>query len=340
MDQKFLRQLRALLVLGRVSNLPTVWSNCLAGWWLSGGGNFWKLPFLFFGAAFLYTGGMFLNDAFDAAFDRQRRSSRPIPSGKISEGRRLEIRLVVAGAGNFVPRFFGKTSGRARDCAGGVHRDLQRRAQGRQRVAVADGLVPVLGLCDCGSGQRKRPERKFRLVRIGAGVLRRRLELCCAARKFSRQNPALAADSPGRAGFSGDADERGGKSRRRRLDFTGARFVDGALRADDFFPGRDEHQTDRFRSACGNRFCGLAGRRAAMPALVERGISNSVRRDEITPAVCAGDLKFLIAVAIVVSAVIATTAIFISAAAPSAKNLPHIHGLTALERGDRRGNDP
>ena len=30
--------LRTLLILGRVSNLPTVWSNCLAGWLLDGGG--------------------------------------------------------------------------------------------------------------------------------------------------------------------------------------------------------------------------------------------------------------------------------------------------------------
>jgi heme O synthase-like polyprenyltransferase len=84
MNPKFLQQLRTLFVLGRVSNLPTVWSNCLAGWWLSGGGNFWKLPFLLLGASALYTGGMFLNDAFDADFDRQRRASRPIPSGKIT----------------------------------------------------------------------------------------------------------------------------------------------------------------------------------------------------------------------------------------------------------------
>jgi 4-hydroxybenzoate polyprenyltransferase len=77
-------QLRTLLVLGRVSNLPTVWSNCLAGWWLGGGGNFWKLPFLLLGLSLLYTGGMFLNDAFDEDFDRQRRAERPIPTGKIS----------------------------------------------------------------------------------------------------------------------------------------------------------------------------------------------------------------------------------------------------------------
>ena len=81
----FAPQLRTLLILGRVSNLPTVWSNCLAGWWLGGGGNFWKLPFLFLGVSLLYTGGMFLNDAFDADFDRQRRPERPIPTGKISE---------------------------------------------------------------------------------------------------------------------------------------------------------------------------------------------------------------------------------------------------------------
>ena len=76
--------IRTLLVLGRVSNLPTVWSNCLAGWWLGGGGNYWKLPFLLLGVSLLYTGGMFLNDAFDEEFDRQRRAERPIPTGKIS----------------------------------------------------------------------------------------------------------------------------------------------------------------------------------------------------------------------------------------------------------------
>ncbi|HUZ08538.1 MAG TPA: UbiA family prenyltransferase [Candidatus Paceibacterota bacterium] len=82
MNQRF----RTLLVLGRVSNLPTVWSNCLAGWWLSGGGNFWKLPLLLVGVSALYTGGMFLNDAFDADFDGQRRTERPVPAGKIPVG--------------------------------------------------------------------------------------------------------------------------------------------------------------------------------------------------------------------------------------------------------------
>src|SRR5688572_33059243 len=76
---------RTLLVLGRVSNLPTVWSNCLAGWWLAGGGNLVKFPLLVFGVTLLYVGGMYLNDAFDADFDRQHRKERPIPSGAIAE---------------------------------------------------------------------------------------------------------------------------------------------------------------------------------------------------------------------------------------------------------------
>jgi hypothetical protein len=78
--------LRTLLVLGRASNLPTVWSNCLAGWLLGDGGPLSGLFLLLLGATCLYTGGMFLNDAFDVEFDRQHRPERPIPSGMISRG--------------------------------------------------------------------------------------------------------------------------------------------------------------------------------------------------------------------------------------------------------------
>lgn len=75
---------RTLLTLGRVSNLPTVWSNCLAGWLLSGGGSREEFWWLTLGATLLYTGGMFLNDAFDAEFDRRHRTERPISSGSIT----------------------------------------------------------------------------------------------------------------------------------------------------------------------------------------------------------------------------------------------------------------
>jgi 4-hydroxybenzoate polyprenyltransferase len=76
--------LRTLLILGRVSNLPTVWSNCLAGWLLAGGGTWSRFAVLSSGASLLYLGGMFLNDACDVRFDTAHRQERPIPSGAIS----------------------------------------------------------------------------------------------------------------------------------------------------------------------------------------------------------------------------------------------------------------
>lgn len=76
--------IRTLLVLGRVSNLPTVWSNCLAAWLLNHGAAWNDFYVLLVGATLLYVGGMYLNDAFDAAFDQQHRVERPIPAGRIS----------------------------------------------------------------------------------------------------------------------------------------------------------------------------------------------------------------------------------------------------------------
>jgi len=77
--------LPVILRLGRVSNLPTVWTNVLAGIVLT------MVP-LSFGAtvalmlalSLFYVAGMFLNDAFDADFDRMHRPGRPIPSGEIA----------------------------------------------------------------------------------------------------------------------------------------------------------------------------------------------------------------------------------------------------------------
>ena len=81
--------LKAILMLGRVSNLPTVWSNCLAAWLLADGAlvesaDQVRFVWLAGGATLLYLAGMFLNDAFDERFDREHRTERPIPSGAIS----------------------------------------------------------------------------------------------------------------------------------------------------------------------------------------------------------------------------------------------------------------
>src|SRR5579864_3105449 len=76
--------LRALLILCRVPGLCTIWSNCLAGWWLGGHRDESSLPFLLAGSSLLYLGCCFLNDAFDADFDREFRRTRPIPAGAFS----------------------------------------------------------------------------------------------------------------------------------------------------------------------------------------------------------------------------------------------------------------
>jgi hypothetical protein len=104
-------RLRTLLVLGRVSNLPTLWSNCLAGWWLAGGGNFKSLPWLLAGTSFLYLGGMYLNDAFDVAFDRQRRAERPIPSGQITAGAVWKLGSIWLALGILLLFFVGGAAG-------------------------------------------------------------------------------------------------------------------------------------------------------------------------------------------------------------------------------------
>ncbi len=76
--------LRTILILGRVSNLPTVWTNALAGWFLAGGGWDRELLWIEIGVSLLYVAGMTLNDAFDAEWDRKHAPERPIPSGAIS----------------------------------------------------------------------------------------------------------------------------------------------------------------------------------------------------------------------------------------------------------------
>lgn len=77
---------RVWLELARVSNLPTVWTNVLAGWVLAGGGwDGWKLGVLLGGGSLLYTGGMFLNDVADARWDREHRAERPIAAGRVRE---------------------------------------------------------------------------------------------------------------------------------------------------------------------------------------------------------------------------------------------------------------
>ena len=75
----------AALRLGRVSNIPTVWTNVLAGIVLSGAPVTARPTiFLLLSLSVFYVAGMFLNDAYDRDFDANNRPDRPIPAGDVA----------------------------------------------------------------------------------------------------------------------------------------------------------------------------------------------------------------------------------------------------------------
>ena len=85
---------RVALRLGRVSNLPTVWTNALAGAVLSGAAvGAGTVVITGLALSLFYLGGMWLNDAFDAEIDARERANRPIPQGEAS------LRTVALGGG-------------------------------------------------------------------------------------------------------------------------------------------------------------------------------------------------------------------------------------------------
>ncbi len=77
--------LGTLLRLGRVSNLPTVWTNVLAATAIAGGDLLSaRTASVALAMTLFYIGGMYLNDAFDRSIDARERPSRPIPAGEIA----------------------------------------------------------------------------------------------------------------------------------------------------------------------------------------------------------------------------------------------------------------
>ncbi len=75
--------MRAWLVLGRLSNLPTIWTNVLAGAVAAGGVLDVRVAWAVLTASLLYTGGMVLNDLWDMDHDRVHRATRPLVSGQV-----------------------------------------------------------------------------------------------------------------------------------------------------------------------------------------------------------------------------------------------------------------
>ena len=76
--------LSTLLRLGRISNLPTVWTNVIAGSVIAGGASPDQLALIVSAMTAFYVGGMYLNDFFDRAVDARERPGRPIAAGEIT----------------------------------------------------------------------------------------------------------------------------------------------------------------------------------------------------------------------------------------------------------------
>lgn len=82
-------RMNTYLRLGRVSNLPTVWSNVLAGTIVASSITGRPLSaihtlLVMLAISAFYCAGMYLNDAFDREIDARERPGRPIPSGQIA----------------------------------------------------------------------------------------------------------------------------------------------------------------------------------------------------------------------------------------------------------------
>src|SRR5688572_6448443 len=100
------------LRLGRVSNLPTVWTNVLAALALAGALRPEPVvPLLALAFSVFYVGGMYLNDAFDRRIDAVERPNRPIPSGQVSAAAVFAIGFACLLLGTLLTALCANTTG-------------------------------------------------------------------------------------------------------------------------------------------------------------------------------------------------------------------------------------
>ena len=104
--------LSTLLRLGRISNIPTVWTNVLAGSVIAGGDQRPdRIMLIMVAMTAFYVGGMYLNDFFDREIDARDRPGRPIHAGEIRAGTVSSIGfgLLATGIALMIPFGFAAT---------------------------------------------------------------------------------------------------------------------------------------------------------------------------------------------------------------------------------------
>jgi 4-hydroxybenzoate polyprenyltransferase len=99
--------LSTLLRLGRISNLPTVWTNVIAGLVIAGSVRLDQFAPIALAMTAFYVGGMYLNDFFDRVVDARERPGRPIDAGEISASAVCGIGFGLLAAGVVLMTSFG-----------------------------------------------------------------------------------------------------------------------------------------------------------------------------------------------------------------------------------------
>jgi hypothetical protein len=100
--------LSTLLRLGRISNLPTVWTNVIAAAVIaSGAPQPAETALIAIAMSAFYVGGMYLNDFFDRAIDAHDRPDRPIAAGEVRAGMVSGIGFGLLAAGIVLTIPFG-----------------------------------------------------------------------------------------------------------------------------------------------------------------------------------------------------------------------------------------
>lgn len=99
---------QTLLRLGRVSNLPTVWTNVIAGATIANAAaTIADVAVVGLAMTAFYVGGMYLNDFFDREIDARERPGRPIHAGDIGAGTVSAIGFALLAIGVAVLAPFG-----------------------------------------------------------------------------------------------------------------------------------------------------------------------------------------------------------------------------------------
>ena len=139
--------LSTLLRLGQISNVPTIWTNVLAGSVIAGGAAHSEgIGLIAIAMTAFYVGGMYLNDFFDRAIDARDRPGRPIDAGEIHANSVMLIGFGLLAAGIALLITFGSGAIMVRLPAGRRDRALRCLAQGKYAEPGRDGTMPRAGL--------------------------------------------------------------------------------------------------------------------------------------------------------------------------------------------------